>query len=138
MKQIYILAVILFCNCIYLNAQTVDVVKGLTDPRGMIFIENDLYICESLQISKIDITATTPTATDVVTGLGGPQGLTINGNDLYISDSVIDKILKLDLTTLSIGNLPVINSIKLYPNPSNDFIQITGLTQKKITRFIMC
>ena len=99
MKQIYILTTVLFLNCISLIAQT-DIITGLDFPNGLEINGNDLYIAEydGNKISKINITATTPTATDVVTGLSGPAGIVLNGNDLYIAEYDGNKISKIDIT----------------------------------------
>jgi hypothetical protein len=65
MKQIYILATFLFIGITNLNAQATDVVTGLNGPFALVLNGNDLYIAKfnGNKISKIDITATTPTAT---------------------------------------------------------------------------
>ena len=84
------------------------------------------------RISKIDITAATPTATDVVTGLDAPGGLVIIGNDLYIAESgAADKISKINIPILSINNYSTTSPIKVHPNPSNNFITINGLIKKE-------
>ncbi|GGD14937.1 hypothetical protein GCM10011368_16100 [Hyunsoonleella pacifica] len=116
-----------------INATTptaTDVVTGLYFPAGLALNGNDLYITEFTgdKISKIDITATTATATNVVTLLNRPDGLVLNGNDLYISESGGNKISKFSITSLSINNISLQEKISLYPNPSHDFIEFTGLT----------
>lgn len=62
-----------------------------------------MYVAEysGNKISKIDLTATTPTAVDVVTSLSGPTGLLLHGNDLYITESSANKVSKLDITDTS-------------------------------------
>ena len=72
MKQIYSLITILLLTSNSFYAQTAtDVVTGLGSPLQLAFKGNDLYVTESAgdRILKIDITATTPTATEVVTNL---------------------------------------------------------------------
>ncbi|MDA9057623.1 T9SS type A sorting domain-containing protein, partial [Flavobacteriaceae bacterium] len=94
---------------------------------------NDLYITENSgnKISKIDITATTPTTTtDVVTGLNGPSELLLNGSDLYITEVSGNKILKIDLSTLSINKNILNSKEQIYPNPSTNFIRISNLKAK--------
>lgn len=88
MKQIYILATILFFVCIKINAQT----------------------------------------TDVVTGVNVPQGIVLNGNELYIAEKDGNKVSKIDITTLSIEDNILKPRIQLYPNPANDYFQLSNLT----------
>jgi uncharacterized secreted protein with C-terminal beta-propeller domain len=75
-------------------------VSGLNGPYGLAINGNNLYISEANtnKISKIDVTATTPTPTDVVTGLNGPFGIVLSGNDLYIAEAYSNKISKIDIT----------------------------------------
>ncbi|MDO5969196.1 T9SS type A sorting domain-containing protein, partial [Flavivirga aquimarina] len=49
------------------------------------------------------------------------------GDDLYIAEISGNRISKLNLGTLSINENIEVSNIKLYPNPSPDFIQISGL-----------
>ena len=132
MKQIYILSaffLLYFLPINYSFAQATDVVTRLNGPFNLIFNGNDLYISEfdGNKISKIDITAPNPTATDVVTGLNSPTGLALNENDLYISEFRGNKISKVNTTILSVDDISVINnSLKVYPNPTSEFIQISG------------
>lgn len=111
-----------------------DVVTGLSNPYTILLNGNDLYIAEfgAHKISKIDITATTPTPTDIVTGLvGSPRGMIIKENDLYIAKYDGNKITKFTLPTLSTNNYLADTHFKLYPNPSEDFIKISGLTRNE-------
>jgi hypothetical protein len=110
-----------------------DVVTELNRPDDLLLIGNDLYISEATadKISKIDITADNPTTTDVVTGLSDPAGLALNGNDLYIAELSADKISKFTLPTLSVANVPELNALKVYPNPTSEFIQISGIKNRE-------
>ncbi|MDO5971598.1 hypothetical protein Q4Q35_17475, partial [Flavivirga aquimarina] len=97
------------------------------EPAGMVLNGDDLFIAEldGNKISKIDINVAIPTAEDVVTGLDGPVGMILNGDDLYIAEISGNRISKLNLGTLSINENIEVSNIKLYPNPSPDFIQIS-------------
>ena len=108
-----------------------DVVTGLTRPAGLTFNGNDLYVAESdgNKIYKIDITTTTPTATDVVTGLNGHYELAFNGNDLYVAEYSENKISKIDNNTISLNDFSLNKDIVIYPNPSDEFIQFSSLTE---------
>lgn len=69
-------------------AQTTDVVTGLSNPRGLAFHGNELYIAEfgANRISKIDVTDTNPVVTEVVTGINGPYDLDFKDNLLFIAE----------------------------------------------------
>ena len=131
MKQNYILATALLFTFINLIAQTTDVVTGLNGPTQLEFNGTDLYISEfdGNKVSKIDISQTTPTLIDVVTGLNNPVGLAINGTDLYIAEFSENKISKVDLNSLTIEDFSIEKKVKLYPNPTARFLQVSGLTK---------
>jgi hypothetical protein len=102
MKKIF-LSITLFLTLFYSNSsftQVTDVVTGLNNPTRLALNGNDLYIAEynGNKISKIDITAATPTATEVVAVVNGPYGLLLNGYDLYIAEFDGNKISKIDIT----------------------------------------
>ena len=69
--------------------------------------------------------------TDVVTELKSPYVLAFKGNDLYISEFNDNKISKIDITTLSTNESISKSRIQLYPNPSNEFIQVSNITTNK-------
>ena len=132
MKQIYILATILFINYCNLIAQTTtDVVTGLDFPNGLTINGNYLYISEytGSKISKIDITASTPTVTDVITGVLQPTGIILNGNDLYISEYNGDKISKIDITATTPNANDVVTAVSPWQLIiDNDILYITEST----------
>ena len=121
------------------NPVATDVVTGLNNPEGIVLNGNDLYISEfsGNKILKIDITETNPVATDIITGLNNPSGLVFNGNDLYISEFSGNKISKYTNLTLAINNhsLENVKTLKVYPNPTTNFIKITNLT--KIENYVI-
>ena len=111
-------------------------------PSGLVIKGNDLYFAQGdynssqfHQISKIDITASTPTVSVVETIESNYYSqVIIDGDHMYVSMDVDleywdnQKIVKFDLPTLSIDDDFAMNhSIKFYPNPTNDFIQVSGL-----------
>ena len=114
-----------------LPTTTTDVVSGLKNaPTGLLLNGNDLYIAQidGKKISKAVITETLPltTITDIVTKLNEPQGMVLNGSDLYFSEESGSKVSKLDLSTLTIDHNINKPSVKIYPNPTNDYILISG------------
>lgn len=118
-----------------LTASTPTAVEVLSisgiSPAFMALKVNDLYFADNggNKVSKFDITASSPTVTDVVIGLAGPYAIAFNGDDLYITEYSGNKISKFD-TSLSLSKISL-ESIVLYPNPTTDFIKISGLTKKE-------
>jgi len=113
---------------------TTNVTTALKSPAEVIFKGNNLYISEYLgsKISKLDITTGSTIPTDAITELSFPSGIVVYGNDLYITEIVFfnpDRIVKTSLsTTLSTLEVDFKKSqFKLYPNPTTDFITISGL-----------
>jgi len=111
------------------NPTAIDVVDGLNKPVALALNNNDLYIAEFLgnKISKIDITEATPNIVDIVTGLNEPIDLIFYGNDLFISERGGNKISKLENIILSTNEFLSNSKATLYPNPSNTYIQVSGL-----------
>lgn len=113
-----------------------EVVTGLKSPTEIIFKGNNLYIAEYFgsKVSKIDITSTT-SPIDILTGISFPAGLAFNGNDLFITSIVLfnpDKIIKNNLSnTLSTNKVNPKPDFKIYPNPGNDFIIVSGIDTSK-------
>jgi DNA-binding beta-propeller fold protein YncE len=100
---------------------------------GLTVYENELYIADNRneKIVKIDLSLEAPVLTDVISDeslLGGIWQLVVLDDVLYITDHNMGNILKLDLTTLSIDEIPTeFSSIRISPNPATDFIQVSGL-----------
>jgi hypothetical protein len=87
---------------------------------------------EAGKISKLDPNSVSPVIVDVLTGLNVPVGITFNGDDLYFSEYEELKISKINLaSTLSLEENHLRNNIKLYPNPTNEFIKVFGITDKE-------
>ena len=51
--------------------------------------------------------------------------------ELFISEYYGNKISKIDLTPLSINDFSIEKKLILYPNPTSDLIQISGLTNQE-------
>ena len=114
-----------------------NVATGLNKPLHLALNGNDLYISEAdgNKISKIDITESLPiTATEVLTGLSNPEVLAANGSDLYFSadssTSGQSRIAKYSFSILSIANQSILENYKVYPNPTDDYIQVLGLKEE--------
>jgi hypothetical protein len=114
----------------------VDVVTGLKRPVALELIGSDLYILEqdAYKISKIDLSQVIPNTVDVITELEHPFSFIINGNDFYISSYYFfyNRVYKVSVNTLSLNKFSTsINNLKLYPNPSIDFVKIKGLIKNE-------
>jgi DNA-binding beta-propeller fold protein YncE len=110
------------------NPVLMDVITGVSGPFGMAFNGDDLYISQPLEdkISKVDLTSSALEVEDVADGLGVPSFIRFYGNDLYISEISTGKISKIENLILSTPEIEQ-SRIRLYPNPSSDFIQISNL-----------
>jgi len=119
---------------------TTPVVTGLNKPLHIELNGNDLYISEADgdKISRIDITATTPTtAITVTTAIESPECLALKNNELYFSsfpNSGPTIIGKYNLAPLSVNDF-MLESIKIYPNPTTDYILISGSSNEEFTIF---
>jgi hypothetical protein len=102
------------------------VVSGLAWPLGMEFKNDELFIVDqdADKIVKIDVTATPIVLEDVLTNLDMPSDISFDGDIMYISEA--DKISKIDLS-LSVNDY-ALNDLKLYPNPTTDYLKVSNLS----------
>ena len=112
-----------------------DVVIGLNKPLYIQLSGTVLYISEAdgNKISKIDITASTPTTTTTLVTVDSPECIALHGDDLYYSafpDVGPTIIGKINLAPLSITENLNKETVKIYPNPTTDYIQISGVTEE--------
>lgn len=122
-----------------LPTTAITVSTGFSKPLGLGFHGTDLYVTEAEgnQISKIDLTASLPiTATAAITGLEEPEVLTSNATDLYFSSKSqttpeASRIAKESFSTLSIPDVSYKSSVKIYPNPTTDYISVSSLKQQE-------
>jgi hypothetical protein len=114
------------------NPTATDVVS-INDVFSLHLNGNNLYASTASSVYIVDISMTTPVATPIINSLFVPRGLALNGNDLYIAELQNDKIIKFNTATLGIDILELENdNTNIYPNPSNDFIQISGFNNPKV------
>jgi len=113
-KHFFTLCFFLFFSSLPLVAQTTDVVTGLSNPTGLAFHGNELYIAErsANRISKIDVTDPNPVVTEVISNLAAPNYLIINGNDLYIAEFDENRISKIDITDPSPSAETVVSGLE--------------------------
>lgn len=101
-------------------------------PTGLAFdgtyiwsVDNDLD-----QLHKIDPVTYTVMETYNTPG-NLPVGLTFDGQYLWLVDNGTDLIYQIDIGVLFVTEFQLTKSIKIYPNPSNDFVQVMGLTKRE-------
>jgi hypothetical protein len=92
----------------------------------MKFKNDELFIADvdGDKIVKIDVTATPIVLEDVLTNLDMPSDISFDGDIMYISEA--DKISKIDLS-LSVNDY-ALNDLKLYPNPTTDYLKVSNLS----------
>jgi len=110
--------------------QPTDVIVGVNRPIGIRIVGNNLYISErnDNKISVNNLSNGTNTATDFVTGLNFPTDIEFAGNTIYILESGANKISKVE-NILGIETSIFNSNYKIFPNPAQDFIQLTNLTE---------
>lgn len=117
---------------------------NVNDPTSILLNEDELYVDDFFRfIQKFNISGTTPTIESTVLERNAnskPQAMILHGNDLYYSSLqynanltfTFGKIFKLDLSTLSINDSLTVDTFKVVPNPSSDFIQLKGLKTNQV------
>ncbi|WP_075341547.1 T9SS type A sorting domain-containing protein [Tenacibaculum agarivorans] len=118
------------------NPTPTDIITDLDTPSlGLLFIEGELYFSQygGDKISKINSNAINPIVTDVITDLNGPSQLLYVNNELFIAVLLEGRIAKISNAVLSVEDIDSNQdqSIRLYPNPTTDFITITGLKSEQ-------
>ncbi|WOD44309.1 T9SS type A sorting domain-containing protein [Hwangdonia lutea] len=113
-----------------------DEITGMPAPIGLALDGNDLYISHYTaaggggnKISKIDITVMPQTtATTVIPSISNPADILLVGSDMYIAQLSLNKISKFSLNALSVS-ASVFEELSVFPNPSLQYLQISGLTR---------
>ncbi len=118
------------------NATPQIVISNLNQ-AGFFIIENEtMYIPIRFdhKIVTLDLNSSMPWLTSDLVSLdngSGPYSTAIINNELYIGEYIAGKISKLDLDNLSIHKNDPKQTIKLFPNPSDNVIQVQGLTAER-------
>jgi DNA-binding beta-propeller fold protein YncE len=118
------------------NPLAIDVATNLNSPTGLSIKGNQLYIADftDSKIYTLDLTSTSLIATELITnGMYTPRNVALSSsNRLFISDTGYNKVFEADSSVLLTTELELMNSIRIFPNPSTDFINILGLNGTKI------
>lgn len=88
-----------------------------------------MYVATSTpdKIVKFDITTNPSTTIDIASIFFIPGGLAFDGTKLYISDIGGTKILRLDVSALSINDYNWREKVKIFPNSTSQILQIKGI-----------
>lgn len=111
------------------NTEPTSFVNMLNVPLGISINDNLLFITERFdnKISVIDLSSSDPFTTDLVTGLNDPFDIAINDTSIFILERGGNKISKFE-RSLGIDDFSI-NKIKISPNPAEDFIEVTMLSE---------
>lgn len=113
------------------SAPPVVVVSGLSNPTEIIVSGNNLLVSEfsNNKVLNVDVSSSPAIVTDIVTDIISPTGLFLSGEDLYISEFGANQIVKFGSPVFGVLDNQIANSkLVLSPNPSTDFVQVSGLT----------
>ena len=116
------------------ESNLITIASGLSRPTDMLVKDDILYICGSSagKIYKIDLTETVPEVITLVDFNTIINGIDIKGDFLYATLDNPKKIIRFDVNQplLSTNEFHVENNKKrVFPNPSNAFIQIYDLNE---------
>jgi hypothetical protein len=108
--------------------------SGIVQADGLYLDGDILYISAYSGVSSIDVTEIAPITPMIV--VAGPTGnpaaadVELVGDYLYIANINANNITQFDLNTASVSDFETFK-LSMYPNPTNDFIKITGLTTEQ-------
>ena len=118
---------------VYLLDISTEVVKpelvasGFEVPTDIIGRDETLIVSdfESGRIVKIDLSSPSFEQSNILTGLDQPTGMFLEENDLYIGIFEEGKIIKTTIQLVSNKDFTE-NKISLFPNPTSNYLQVTG------------
>ncbi|MFD2823715.1 T9SS type A sorting domain-containing protein [Lacinutrix iliipiscaria] len=101
---------------------------------SLVFYGDTLIVGMALirKMMTIDMNATVLVAEEFLSSMSGqPMHLVIHNNELYIAGGINSKVFKLsDLSSLSIEDSQPFIVQQVYPNPTKNLIQISGLKEQ--------
>ncbi|WP_298515961.1 T9SS type A sorting domain-containing protein [uncultured Kordia sp.] len=117
------------------NPMVQEVISNVSSPSGLCFAGNILFIAEAdgNKISHINVSSNQTSTTETVSNVSEPSGLAIYNNELYITEYNENKISKVNITSI-LSTEDIIeqnNTVSVFPNPTANFIKITGLKEQK-------
>ncbi len=106
------------------------IVSGLLNPTEIIVNGSNLLVSEfsNNKVLNVDVSSSPAVVTDIATNIISPTGLFLNGDALYISEFGANRIIKYTSPVFGVEENQIGNSrLVLSPNPSSDFVQVSGL-----------
>jgi len=109
------------------------VASGFWHPLGIKFYGNDLYVAARNDdtIYKIDISQN-PVQLSLVMPVDSvyrPRDIAFLGNYMYILET--DRLSRVELSSLSVRNVEIENTLRLHPNPTTDSIKLLNLNTQQ-------
>lgn len=108
-----------------------DSSSGFTSAHRLRKIGDYIYVSDIIsdKVFKFNMTDNNPSLELVVSNVNGAKDCIPYLDDLYIVESAANKILKLSKYNLGVDEFYLNETIKLYPNPSNDYIIISNINE---------
>lgn len=107
-----------------------DIVTDIDECWNLILNDNILYIGSSTNLHAINISNVNSEKEIILTNINSVRGFAINNNNLYIGLPEDNKIITFNMETLDVDHYKdKKNDLKIYPNPSKNFLEISGLNK---------
>ncbi len=122
------------------NPTLEDVVTGLNNPAGIHAVGSILLVTEFVNngsVFRIDTSETTPTAVEIVNGQNNPFGVSFFNNDLYFVQNGAGTLSRFQGNVLSVEETSILNTMTVFPNPSQGQFSITGLQGQEVNDAII-
>ena len=118
------------------SAIPIELISELTNVTSITIANNNLFIGSYLSdnltpaLMRLDLNSPNLDTTTIIESGINVTDLVNDGDHLYIAESQDSDILSLDLaTTLGLNDINFNDSVVAFPNPSSDFIRISGLNE---------
>ena len=130
-----ILTLIGFLCLLNIQAQVIDVLTNLNEPRDLLFNGDDMYFIDLTTLKKVDISQSTLVVETLFSGFDSGAGMTLKDEILYFTDFFGSQIWKIDISVdnpvaevlvggLNSPNMLAIKDNVLYYSDNNE--QIIG------------
>lgn len=104
---------------------------GFTGPHRLRKIGNYMYVSDIIadKVFRFNLTDNDPSLELIISNIDGASDCMPYLDDLYIVESAANKISKLSNYNLGVDKYLLSDSIKLYPNPSNNHIIVSNIKE---------